>query len=224
MNLPFLYLICYTTLFIVLTFATIPAEAQLFGLGKKKDKKETNPASEQDDDIATSIQQVQLDANEELLNLNDPDLQEAMQMFADMSPDEMMDTIKSLQEEFKDDPELLAELDTIMEELSQLDSDEIQASLDSIMNEEMTAKSMVDTLDMLKNADDNAWETIMENKDAILQVVIESGIMTQEEVELFQNDGKAWEEELEFLWKELKQQANDHNDGGTSPLLGGGEL
>lgn len=143
---------------------------------------------------------------------DDAELQAAIDMFANMSPQEMQDTIQELKLEFKDDPSMIKELDEILEELSQLDAEDFQENLESIMEEEAVAQAMAETLDMLRNADEGAWEKIMANKDLILDSVIESGVMSEEEIELFQNDPTAWEEELKHIWAELKQQASNSKD------------
>ncbi len=146
----------------------------------------------------------------EAIDLNDPELQEAIEMFQNMSPQEMMETIELLKEDpiYKNDPSLLQELDSILEELSQLNEDEIRRNLDDILHEETVAQSIVETMDMLKNTDEKDWQKIIDNKDLILDSVIASGIMSEEEIDLFKNDKKAWEEELKGIWAELKAQAD----------------
>lgn len=146
----------------------------------------------------------------EVIDLNDPELQEAIEMFQNMSPQEMMETIELLKEDpiYKNDPSLLQELDSILEELSQLNEDEIRQNLDDILHEEAVAQSIVETMDMLKNADEKDWQKIIDNKYLILDSVIASGIMSEEEIDLFKNDEKAWEEELRGIWAELQAQAD----------------
>jgi hypothetical protein len=64
-----------------------------------------------------------------------------------------------------------------------------------------------DTLDMLRNAKDEDWDLILQNKDTILNAVIHSGFMADEEAKIYQKDAAAWEEQLRIIWEELKKQA-----------------
>jgi hypothetical protein len=150
------------------------------------------------------------------MGIDDPELAEAIQMFADMSPEEMMETMKELRYMFENDPETMKEVEEIMQEIAKLDPAEMKQSLTGSIDEEMAAKAMDDTMDMLKNADESDWNKIRENKEQILEVVIQSGVMDVEEVRLFRTDPDAWEEELKIIWKELKMQA----DGENSRVLG----
>lgn len=193
----FSLLICIVT--VQLTFV----QAQ-FGINKNVPNNDNNKAADGASDLDDpSLQKAMLD---------DPDLKEAIQMFADMSPEEMIETIAALKEELKDDPETLKELDGIIEELSTLSEEEIQKNLQDIMAEEAVAQSMRETLEMLSKADEGAWEKILANKELILDSVIEGGMLSEEEIELFKNDGTAWEDELKFIWSELKKQGEESTE------------
>jgi len=151
---------------------------------------------------------------------DDPELEEAIKQFADMSHEEMVQTIEEMKELFHDDPESLKELDSVIEELSQMNAEEIQANLDAIMAEEAVAQSMAETLELLQNADEKVFEEkILAQKDVILKNIVESGIMPKEELEIFENDEAAWEEELRLIWKELKSQASASASDTSSTLL-----
>ena len=181
-----------------------------FGM-KKKNVKNNNDNSNNDNNNNNPILSQGQQQND-ILNFNDAELQEAIQMFADMPTSQMMETINELKEDLKDDPDLIAELDDILHELSLLDEEEIQSNLEGILQEELVANSMLDTLDLLRNADDASWEKILANKDLILESVIQSGIMDDEEIELFKNDAGAWEDELKYIWSELKSQSSTGTD------------
>jgi len=140
------------------------------------------------------------------IDFTDPELLEAIQMFSEMSLDE-------IKEIFGDDPEALKEIEEVMEEISKLDPSEIEESMKALMEEELIASAMTDTLEMLAAADADAatdtdeqdWDKILENKDVILEAVIASGSMSEEDIALFLKDGDAWEEELSGIWNELKE-------------------
>ena len=68
---------------------------------------------------------------------------------------------------------------------------------------------MADPLEMLRRADESDWDKVLENKNAILDAVISSGMMSNEEIELFRINPEAWEEELRGIWTELKNQADE---------------
>jgi len=144
------------------------------------------------------------------IDFTDPELLEAIQMFSEMSLDE-------IKEIFGDDPEALKEIEEVMEEISKLDPSEIEESMKALMEEELIASAMTDTLEMLAgtaadadadtatDTDEQDWDKILENKDVILEAVIASGSMSEEDIALFLKDGDAWEEELSGIWNELKE-------------------
>jgi hypothetical protein len=69
---------------------------------------------------------------------------------------------------------------------------------------------MTDTLEMLAQADESTWDTILEQKDIVLEAVIESGqINNDSDTERFRTDPAAWEAELKFIWSELRKQATE---------------
>ena len=136
---------------------------------------------------------------------NDPELQAAIQQFADMSPEEMIETINELKESLGDsDPETMKELDSILEDLSRLDAKELEDSLYSIMEEEAVAKAMGETLELLSQSGEEAWEKIIANKDLILDAVIQTGTMSEDEISLYKSDPSSWENELKEIWNELR--------------------
>ena len=193
--------------FIIYMFATqfIQIQAQ-FGINKpnNNDEEIPNPIQNSNNGMVMNM-----DMQNELDFENDPELQAAIQMFADMPPQEMMETIQELKEMFGDDPETMKEIEEIMEEISKMDASGIEQNMKEIMDEEMVAMAMADTLELLQNADEHDWDRILEHKDAILEVVISSGAMSDEEIVLFRDDPDAWEEELMLIWDELKKQSED---------------
>ena len=139
--------------------------------------------------------------------LNDSEMMEAMKMLTQMSPEEMKETLQELIETSGDDPETKMALERAMEEIAEMDMEEVQDALAALMEEEQIAHAIHDTMEMLGNADDATWEEIISKKDVILQAVIESGQLSQDDIDRYQNDSDAWENELKFIWKELKSQA-----------------
>jgi len=188
-----------------LAFTSIQAQ---FGISKNTNAADTNAV---DDNAAN-----ELDINMEAIAMDDPELAEAIQMFAGMSPEEMMQTMEELKEILgNNDPAALQEIEEVMLEIAKLDLGDLDTdSIKDLMEEEMAAMAMSDTLDMLRNANEGDWNKILENKEQILEVVIQSGVMDEEEVDMFRKDPDAWEEELRFIWEELKQQADEDANGG----------
>jgi len=140
--------------------------------------------------------------------LDDPELAEAMQMFADMSPEEMAGVVEELKEMFKDDPETLKDLEEVMQELSNLSSDDMEERLQEIMQEEAVAYAMTETLEMLQAADEEDLEKIISQKDIVLESVIQTGAISEEEIEFFKSNPDEWEKELRHIWGELNNQAD----------------
>jgi hypothetical protein len=173
-----------------------------FGVGKKKPQQEQAQSGILDHDESIS-------SNGFGLDMNDPELLEAIQMFADMSPEEMMETMEELKEMFSNDPETLREIEEVILELSKLDADDIEQQLRELMEEEDIAKSMAETMELLQNADQSDWKRILENKDAILEAVIATGAISEEEIAEYQRNPDAWERELLLIWEELKMHAAD---------------
>ncbi len=176
-----------------LTFLTLHASAQ-FGIKKKTKSADGKSATYEEDQI------IDFD--------NDPELKQAIQDFANMSPEEMKETILELKEEMKDDPESLAELDRVLNLISKMDAKEMEENIKAIMEEEDVARSMADTLQLLHKSGDEAWEKIIKHKDAILDSVIQLGVMSEDEIKLFKSDEAAWEEELKHIWGEMKAVAD----------------
>ena len=201
-----------------LAFTSIQAQ---FGISKNTNA-EANDADADADDAANANANAnaanELDINIDAIAMDDPELAEAIQMFAGMSPEEMMQTMEELKEILgNNDPAALQEIEEVMLEIAKLDlsTEGDYNALQDLMGEDRAAMAMSDTLDMLRNADEGDWNKILENKEQILEVVIQSGVMDEEEVEMFRNDPDAWEEELRFIWEELKAQADeDANNGG----------
>uniref|UniRef100_A0A7S2S136 Calmodulin n=1 Tax=Eucampia antarctica TaxID=49252 RepID=A0A7S2S136_9STRA len=138
---------------------------------------------------------------------DDPEMAEAMQMFTDMSPDEMRKTMEVMLGNLDDDPETQKALETAMDELSKMNAEEIEQAFSEILEEEQRANDISDTINLLAQLEQSSWDEIMSAKDLILDAVIESGQMSQDDIDTYKNDPSAWEKELQFLWKELKNEA-----------------
>lgn len=59
----------------------------------------------------------------------------------------------------------------------------------------------------LLRSTENVWETIWEQRDAILEAVIASGQITAMDAARFRNDRNEWEAELKHIWTELQKEA-----------------
>jgi hypothetical protein len=147
--------------------------------------------------------------------MEDPEMEAALDMFANMRPDEMEEIMASVLEMMGDDPETRQAIQDVMAEISSMDKDNsstdtMKNTLQSIMEEQAIASAMMDTLEMLANADESTWDTILEQKDVVLEAVIQSGQISGSDAERFRTDPAAWEAELKFIWSELRKQASDN--------------
>ena len=148
-----------------------------------------------------------------MLDIDDPRLVEAMEMFANMSPEEMMETMKELQGMLGGDAETVEAINQVMKEIQTMDVNDIQHSLKDMVQEDELNVAMYDALQMLK---DGQWDTIWEHRNLIRDAVIDSGKISPHDAARFQTDQVAWETELKYIWKELqKQAAASMNDGGS---------
>lgn len=184
-------------------------------------------------DISSSIPPIkdQSHINDLLLQDEDPELAQAIKIFSDMTPHELMETTLELRELFANDPDALEEMELVMSEIykmnryakeGRLDPEGSSSSRSSAgssggggdneaemgkNNHDLFSMAMSDTLDMLRSANEGDWDQILQHKDAILEVVIQSGFMGDEEAEIYRSNGAAWEEQLRIIWEELKKQA-----------------
>mmetsp|Transcript_16592 Transcript_16592/g.23389 ORF Transcript_16592/g.23389 Transcript_16592/m.23389 type:complete len:193 (-) Transcript_16592:39-617(-) len=140
--------------------------------------------------------------------LDDPEMTEAIDMFANMSPEEMEETMQELMNMFGDDPETAAAIQDVMKEIGGMDGQAVKQSMEEMMAEKQVAGAIGETLEMLANADEGMFKTILGEKDAILESVIESGSLSAEDIAKYRNDPSLWEAELKHIWLELKKQAN----------------
>ena len=142
------------------------------------------------------------DAN---IDLNDPRLIEAMEMFGNMSPEEMKETMAELRAMLGDDPETIEAINQVMNEISTMDKSQIEGSLKDMVEQDEIRVAMKDALEMLK---DGQWDVIWEHRMLIRDAVIDSGKISPDDAAKFKTDDVAWEKELKFIWNELQKQAN----------------
>jgi len=141
--------------------------------------------------------------------VEDAELDEAIQMFASMTPEEMQETIAEMTEMLGDDPESIQTINEIMEEISKMDSTEAAERLNELVEEEDIALAMADTMRLLQNADEETWETILGKKDQILESLITSETLSEDDIAMFKGNPKSWEDELKAIWSELKKEATE---------------
>jgi propanediol dehydratase small subunit len=150
-----------------------------------------------------------LKSNDLLLEDNDPELLEAFQIFAEMSPQELMETTLELRDMFSNDPQALEEVEQVMKEIYKINRNmAAEKTVEDQEHPDLFSMIMSDTLEMLRNAKEEDWALVLEHKDAILKAVILSGFMAEEEAEVYRKDAGAWEEQLMIIWEELKKQAS----------------
>lgn len=140
------------------------------------------------------------------MDVNDPALIEAMQIFANMSPEEMVETMEELKEMLGDDPETLAAIEQVVAEIPKMKAEDIQSNLKEMIAEDEVQAATNMALQMLQD-NENAWETVWEKRDDILQAVLESGQVAPMDAVRFKADPKEWEAELKHIWEELQKTA-----------------
>lgn len=160
-----------------------------FGIGRKQNRK-----------LQEEEQQ------EPLVDLTDPELQNAMQIFANMSPEEMEEAMQELQAMFGDDPDATAAIEEVMQEIPKMKSaNDVQASLQDLIREDEIAVATSDALKLLQQ--DGSWDTIWERRDDILEAVLASGQIDPADAARFRASKDDWEAELVHIWNELQKQA-----------------
>ena len=185
----------------LLCFLAQPCTDAQFGLGKKK--KAGSEKNGGDPDASFGFEELDID-------LNDPELLAAMEMFAGMSPEETEETMKELVGMLGDDPETLAAIEEVMKEIPNMKANDVQSSLKQMVSEDEVAAATQDALKLLGKSN---WETIWEKQDLILDAVIQSDQINAEDTALFKSDNAAWEKELRFIWNELQKQATTAKTG-----------
>lgn len=184
-------------------------EAQ-FGLGKKrKAAAAASVTSSDNNNVDLKDSNIGL-LEEEDIDFDDPELLEAIEMLAGMSPEEMDETMKELLDMMGDDPETVAAIEGVFRDLPNMVEKDIQSSLLKMMLNDGVAAATQDALQLVGASD---WDTIWNKKDVILEAVIQSGKMSAEDAVLFKSDTAAWEKELRFIWHELQTQAKETGAG-----------
>eukprot|EP00978_Attheya_sp_CCMP212_P032627 scaffold128339_cov47-Attheya_sp.AAC.3 len=145
--------------------------------------------------------QSEFDVGDMNVDLDDPELLAAMEIFAGMSPEELEETMTELMGIIGDDPEALSAMQEIIKEIPNMMAEEVHSSLEQMVADDEVAKAMQVGLELLYN---NNWETIWEKRDLILDAVIQSGEISVEQAATFKSDKEAWEKELKFIWGELQ--------------------
>lgn len=135
------------------------------------------------------------------MDLNDPELLQAMEIFANMSPDEMEEVLSELKVILGDDPEALEAMREVMEELPAMQAANIQQNLQKMIEQDEVAKATADALDLLRKGE---WESIWDRRQEILESVIASGKIDPEDAARFRSDPKEWEAELKHIWSQLQ--------------------
>jgi hypothetical protein len=142
------------------------------------------------------------------VNFNDPKLNDAMEIFNAMSPEEMQEAMIGSLDVLGDDPEMLAAIQELQKELETMKASGVEYNdeklQDMIADDELLAAATQDFLDMVEIGTD--WEPIWEMQEVILQSVLESGQLSAQDAALYKSDLSAWEKELKFIWKELQNQ------------------
>jgi hypothetical protein len=151
-------------------------------------------------------QEVVVEDQQPPLELDDPGLLMAMEMFSKMSPEEVEETMMQLKEMLGDDPETMAAIDDVIKEIPNMKAAGIQSSLKDMISDDEIQAATNDALRLLRSTE-NVWETIWEQRDAILEAVIASGQITPMDATRFRNDRNEWEAELKHIWNELQKEA-----------------
>lgn len=156
--------------------------------------------------IGRKQQEVVIDDQQQPFDLDDPEVQMAIEMFSKMSPEEMEETMLEMKQLFGDNPEMMDAIEEVMREIPKMKTGDIQSSLKDLVSEDEVQAATYDALRMLRSTE-NAWDTIWSERDAILEAVLESGQIAPVDAARFRNDPKEWEAELKHIWEQLQQDA-----------------
>lgn len=132
---------------------------------------------------------------------DDHELLGALEIFAGMSPDEMLETVTQMMSMLGDDPAALAEFQKILELLPMIQTD---SNLLQMAKDDEIASATNDALRMIGDSD---WQTVWDMEEVILDAVLESGKLSPEDAATFKTDKNAWKEELRFIYDQLQKQA-----------------
>lgn len=140
------------------------------------------------------------------VDLDDVELLEAINELAEMGLEERVSMMEELVGMLGDDPETLAAIEDVMNEIQFLKAKDIKSKVEDIVSDDVVAAATQDALKLLGRSN---WETIWEKQDLILDAVIDSGEINAEDTALYKSEKKAWEKELRTIWNELQKQAAD---------------
>lgn len=152
-------------------------------------------------------QQEGLDLSDMQQLMKDPELAEAIEMFTQMNPEEMKEIMDDMMGLFGDDEDASSAIRVVIKEVENMDATDLRETMKEMMEEEEVAKAMQNTMQMLATADESMLDEILGKKDLILESVIQSGQLSELDVQKFRSDPDAWEKELKHIWAELRKQA-----------------
>jgi hypothetical protein len=140
---------------------------------------------------------------------DDPEVLEAMEIFAGMSPEEMEETIKELMLAVDDDPEMQAKFQEILEILiPQMQQEEQDSGVGSNLREMVEDDEVAAaTQDAVRSLGNLHWESLWEQQEDILEAVIASGKITPDAAVVFKTEELMWEQQLRHIWEEMQKKA-----------------
>lgn len=144
-------------------------------------------------------------------DLDDPEVQMAIDMFSKMSPEEMEETMVEMKQLFGDNPEMMDAIDEVLKEIPKMKAGDLQSSLKDMISEDEIQAATYDALRMLQSTE-NAWEKIWQERESILEAFLSSGQVDPMDAARFQNDPKEWEAELKHIWAQLQKDAASLDD------------
>ena len=136
-----------------------------------------------------------------VVDIGDEDLLEVMEQFALMSGEERKEAFRDVMDMLgKDDPDMIAAVTEIMNEIDKMDEADASLLVDDIIN---SVEKATDTeLDMIATS---AWELIYDKRGDILDSIIESGHLSAEDAALYKSDDDAWTKVLRADWDGLQE-------------------
>ena len=82
-------------------------------------------------------------------DLDDPEVQMAIDMFSKMSPEEMEETMVEMKQLFGDNPEMMDAIDEVLKEIPKMKAGDLQSSLKDMISEDEIQAATYDALRML---------------------------------------------------------------------------
>lgn len=143
---------------------------------------------------------VNADNDETIPEVNDQDLQDAMEIFIRMSKEEREETIKNLMAAVENDPHGKKEMETLIKMLPEMNED---GNLKFMVQEDEIQKAKQAAQQQLHG---QTWESFWSMQAQILESTLASGQISPQDAARFKTDEDAWKAQMRVIWDDLQVQ------------------